>query len=49
VRMYWHGRPKEGSTELEGPAAAVVHVRGERMVAVDVHLDEERALASVAS
>jgi ketosteroid isomerase-like protein len=49
VRMHWHGRAEGGSTELEGPAAAVVRFRGERMISVDVHLDEERALASVAS
>jgi ketosteroid isomerase-like protein len=49
VRIHWHGRAKEGSAELEGPAAAVVRFHGERMVSIDVHLDEERALASVAS
>jgi hypothetical protein len=36
-------------TELEGPAAAVVRFDAERMVSVEIHLDEERALASIAS
>jgi ketosteroid isomerase-like protein len=49
VRLHWRGRPKEGSTEVGGPAAAVVRFRGNKTVSVDIHLDEERALAAVES
>ena len=49
VRMHWRGRAKDRSAELGGPAVAVVRFHGERVVLVDVHLDEQRALASVGS
>jgi ketosteroid isomerase-like protein len=49
VRLHWRGRARTGSAEVEGPAAAVVRFDGNKMVSVDVHLDEERALASLAS
>jgi ketosteroid isomerase-like protein len=49
VRLHWRGLPTDGSTVLEGPAAAVFRFGGDKIVSVDVHLDEERALASVAS
>ena len=49
VRLHWRGRAKESSIEVEGPAAAVVRFGGDKAVSVDIHLDEERALASAAS
>jgi hypothetical protein len=47
VRLHWRGRGKGGASEIDGPAAAVIRFDGEKMVSVDVHLDEERAVASV--
>ncbi len=49
VRLHWRGLANDRSTEIEGPAAAVFRFGGDKMVSIDVHLDEERALASVAS
>jgi ketosteroid isomerase-like protein len=44
VRMRWRGRARGASAEVEGPAVAVVRFRGEKVVSVDIHLDEASAL-----
>ena len=49
VSLCWRGRARDGSSELAGPSAAVVRFDGERIASVHMHLDEERALASVTS
>jgi hypothetical protein len=49
ARIHWRGRPSEGSPEIGRPAAAAVRFEGDKVVSVGVHLDEERALASVPS
>ena len=48
ARLHWCGRARRGSIEVEGPAAAVLRFDGDKIAPVDVHLDEERASASVA-
>jgi ketosteroid isomerase-like protein len=49
VGVHWRGRAKgEKSAEVEGPAAAVFRFNGDKATSVDIHLDEARALASVA-
>src|SRR5438067_9359287 len=47
VRLRWRGRAKGVSTELDGPGAAVVRFRDDKLLSVDIHLDEHSALRSI--
>ena len=47
VRVRWRGRARGASTELGGPAAAVVRFRGAKAAFVEIHLDEAQALRTI--
>src|SRR5437868_3043543 len=47
VRLRWRGRAKGASTELDGPGAAVVRFQADKVISVDIHLDEHAALRSM--
>jgi ketosteroid isomerase-like protein len=47
VRLDWRGRAKGAPVELDGPAAAVVRFRENKVVSIDVHLDEGHALRAL--
>jgi ketosteroid isomerase-like protein len=48
VRVRWRGRARGASTEVDGPAAAVVRFRGDKAASVDIYLDEAQALQAIA-
>ena len=45
--LTWRGRAKGTATEVEGPAAAVVRFRGDKVLSANFYLDEARALQAV--
>ena len=49
VQMRWRGRAKGTASEYEGPAAALVRFRAGKVIEVDIHLDEQRALEAATS
>jgi ketosteroid isomerase-like protein len=47
ARVHWRGRPKGSATELDGPAAAVIGFRGDKILSLSLFADEARALDSL--
>jgi ketosteroid isomerase-like protein len=47
VRVRWRGRAKGATAELDGPAAAVVRFRTDKVTSVEIHLDEAQALQAI--
>lgn len=44
TNVRWRGRPRGSESELDGPAAAIWHLRDGKAVSVTVYPDERRAL-----
>jgi ketosteroid isomerase-like protein len=47
LQLHWRGRAQGAASELDGPAAAVVRFRDDKIVLLDLHIDQAHALGSL--
>ena len=47
LHIQWHGVAKGSGNEVEGPLAAIARFAGEKVVLLEIFIDEARALASL--